>query len=242
MLERWDLLARWFLGRDLGPGPTLAWFWPRLSGAEPDVVLRLGTQLVLIEAKFRSGTSTKKGADPEDERIDPAIDEAAHLEPANPDQLVREWNSIQPSEVSLQRYPPALCAAIRECDPTLVYLVDERRMNRAEREVRSAVSEMNSACNLTIRTWQSLHQLLNREHQAHWVDMLRQFLESLGLCGFEGDWQSLLGTVIGTERAALSWRTSHGTAVRDRFAAVRRLEPFVKVVHAWRPFPNNERQ
>ena len=59
MVEAWDVLASWL---DVEPlsrgqeGTVECWFWPRLAGAvEPDVVLRLGDTLVVVEAKYRSG-------------------------------------------------------------------------------------------------------------------------------------------------------------------------------------------
>ncbi|MCH8130685.1 MAG: hypothetical protein IIC70_12405, partial [Acidobacteria bacterium] len=58
-----DVLADW-LGRarrvDGGRRPVKdrringVWFWPQLALAEPDVVLRLGDELFVIEAKYRS--------------------------------------------------------------------------------------------------------------------------------------------------------------------------------------------
>ena len=59
MVEAWDVLANWLDVEPLSSGQegTVAcWFWPRLAGAvEPDVVLRLGDTLVVVEAKYRSG-------------------------------------------------------------------------------------------------------------------------------------------------------------------------------------------
>src|SRR5206468_3570724 len=57
LVNAWDMLARWLGVSDDQPvsANSDCWFWPRLAFAEPDVVLRLGGSLVVVEAKYRSG-------------------------------------------------------------------------------------------------------------------------------------------------------------------------------------------
>src|SRR5687768_16534902 len=63
----WNDLCEWFgRARRVRQAPELRasasgardyWFWPRLHGAEPDLVVRLGDLLVVVEAKYYSGKS-----------------------------------------------------------------------------------------------------------------------------------------------------------------------------------------
>src|ERR1039458_8994809 len=60
-LDAWDILARWLdIPCDCSNGccespSNECWFWPRMASAEPDVVLRVGNALVVVEAKYKSG-------------------------------------------------------------------------------------------------------------------------------------------------------------------------------------------
>jgi hypothetical protein len=57
-VEALDLVAKWLKVNDWQSEEGLldCWFWPRLAGGvEPDVVLRLGSVLIVVEAKYRSG-------------------------------------------------------------------------------------------------------------------------------------------------------------------------------------------
>jgi hypothetical protein len=60
------------------------WFWPSLSFAQPDIMLRIGSHLLIVEAKY----GAPKGilaADSESAEPD------AYAGESDPDQLVREW-------------------------------------------------------------------------------------------------------------------------------------------------------
>src|SRR5260370_24402498 len=37
--------------------PVTCWFWPSLKEAQPDVLLRIGSPLLVLETKYRSGKS-----------------------------------------------------------------------------------------------------------------------------------------------------------------------------------------
>jgi hypothetical protein len=61
MVERWDVLSQWLSpSPDSSPSePNDIWFWPtlRTPGCTtiPDVCVRLGNRLIVVEAKYRSG-------------------------------------------------------------------------------------------------------------------------------------------------------------------------------------------
>jgi hypothetical protein len=61
LLEAWGLIAKWIKVSDWEPaaeGELDCWFWSRLAGgAEPDVVLRRGSVLIVIEAAVPVGSS-----------------------------------------------------------------------------------------------------------------------------------------------------------------------------------------
>jgi hypothetical protein len=103
LVEAWDLLARWLGAEPPGSGQGQqvgCWFWPRLAGGvEPDVVLRLGPTLLVVEAKFRSG------------RNDLVADESDDDRPV--DQIVRQFNAVSPPHGRRSPYQDQLpCATV----------------------------------------------------------------------------------------------------------------------------------
>jgi hypothetical protein len=73
LVGAWKTLATWldvkWSPRDSAPAITDCWFWPRLAFAEPDVVLRFGDTLVVVEAKYRSGRHDLTATDRADEDL-----------------------------------------------------------------------------------------------------------------------------------------------------------------------------
>lgn len=157
---------------DVIDGAPRWWFWPNLNGTIPDVVLRIGSRLFVIEAKYGS---TKGGAG------SPCSADPAQLA----DQLLREWSVIQPTARGLPWYPLEIREAIETCDHQLVYLVSARS--------RTAITELCESQHkirreqlpdpsLWLLTWQDLHAVLKHEEMARpatrvWVDELAQLLD-----------------------------------------------------------------
>lgn len=148
MLVDWLNFARRFgpLGRlDQEPlgladePPVKYWFWPTLTNAQPDVVLRIGRRLLVVEAKYGSAKSKSRT------RNDSADPDAAAFMPI-PDQLLREWQAVQPTVRGLGRYPEDLRDAIETRDRQLVYLVSARssalrELADSQAKIRRATSE-----------------------------------------------------------------------------------------------------
>jgi hypothetical protein len=134
-------------------GPVEGWFWPRLAQAIPDVVLRIGSGLFVIEAKYGSSKGTALE--------DPDVPQGA---PA-PDQLLRQWRSVA------LPLPDAFDSPIREhieaCTPHLIYLVSARHTTNAEREIvesRRLVRPRELQPEAWLLTWQDLHLVLSEGH------------------------------------------------------------------------------
>lgn len=159
--------------------PVKYWFWPSLAGGtQPDVVLRIGDRLLVIEAKYGSakggaGTDIEGTAEPDSEAF-------------VPDQLVREWQAIQPYISGLAWYPTELRDAIETCDRHLVYLVSARRTASALRELQDSQTKIRNATKeevpLWLLTWQDLHGVLirrslNRQPDSPWVADLARLLD-----------------------------------------------------------------
>lgn len=177
------------------------WFWPRLPYAEPDCVIRIGSVLFVIEAKFRS---SKSGASATD-----------HV--AVEDQLVRQVLSINRVREARQGAPSSLIAAIDACTCVFVYLVDSRKLASAQRELKASAILMPEAT-LTLVTWQSLYSLLARGNQApRWRLTLSEYLERCGLdafCGFTAPPRS-----SASARDLTRWCASDSGALRGRLVA-----------------------
>jgi len=175
----WDILARW-----LGVSSALpssqdvereCWFWPRLARAvEPDVVLRLGDTLVVVEAKYRSGRHDRVPAN--DVEDDPC------------DQLHRQYLSVKAPQDSRALYADSLERAIRDCRLVQAFVVDGSRRRRAQRERDQSEARLPPGACLRLVTWQSLFSLLSDPGlpPSRWSADLRTYLELVGLNTFEG--------------------------------------------------------
>lgn len=194
----WDLLARWLQGGasggDDGPvaGRWECWFWPRMEFAEPDVVLRLGGALVVVEAKYRS------------DRHDVAVDDTA--DPWRGDQLFRQYRSVRAPVGERMQYAEPLEQAIQRCQLVQVFLVDARRQRRARRECEESRRYLPAEATLRFVTWQDLFRLLREPSRSlRWASELRRYLERLGLDTFEGIGRSRVRA--DDTRSVERWRT-----------------------------------
>ncbi len=178
LVEAWDLLGDWLLGtaswNSLGDRCE-GWFWPRLAyGVEPDVVLRLGDVLVVVEAKYRSS------------RHDLASDEE---EPERPvDQLVRQHLAVSPPYDNRPQYPASLELAVRNCELAQVFVVDGRRMRTAQGELEESRALLPANSRLSLVTWQQLYALLASDSTGgkRWRQDVRAYLALCGLASFGG--------------------------------------------------------
>jgi hypothetical protein len=191
-----DLLIAWLnRARRLGPdgrllkpdfgledAPVAFWFWPPLGNVQPDLVLRIGSRLILIEAKYES----RKGGGSTAE-TDSTF---------TTDQLVREWQAIQSNATGIEWYPADLRTAIQTTEPQLIYLVSARRIAVARREVRQSRDQIRGTTGkepaMWLLTWQDLHEVLTRRwnerpHVSSWVfDLARLLSERRQLAAFLG--------------------------------------------------------
>jgi len=191
----WDVLAAWLAcGRngDEPIGPLVPdideddiWFWPRLDMAEPDVVVRLGSTLVLVEAKYDAnmgGASTAQGQDGP---------------PVN--QLCREWRALQPASVS-PRYPARLRALV--ADPSqsraLVYLVRGAQRTRSSQELAASRAQ-EPGSRMFLLSWEDLHRVLADHPGARWSRDLRAYLEERRVWSFRG-----FGHTVSTSDSAVA--------------------------------------
>lgn len=221
------------------------WFWPRLALAEPDLVLQLGDQLFIIEAKYHAGRHDLAGID----------GDATDGEPPVTDQLHRQWLSISNRETDHAGYPDDLRRAIATCRKTLIYVVDGRRSRRAWRQFRESIDHLPYDADCRLLTWQSLHEVIASTElppkSPRWHALLCDYLQHLGLEGFIGmrshshgrssdftaatRWLSRLPTyaeldlrsAVGTQRGALAaarkWMINTGGA--DRFSFAGAVDP-----------------
>jgi len=181
----WGVLIQW-LGRARPVGHQLQlnvvvsdsqayWFWPRLAGAEPDLVVRIGSLLVIVEAKYHSGKSGK----------DLSATAAGSNEGDDvKDQLVREWRACSP-EAALPSYPEALRGAIDSCDRVLIYLVQRRRQARERQAVEKSLRQEPGA-RMYVLTWEDLDEVLATQVGAPWMAELRMYLHRKRLTAFRG--------------------------------------------------------
>jgi len=183
--DAWGVLLEWLkLAKPIGgaralvpptiTSPRTYWFWPRLMGAtEPDVLLRAGEMLVLIEAKYLSGKSGTGVA---------AVIPQSGLEEVT-DQLVREWNACSRS-ADMQGYPNDLREAIKSCARVLVYLVRRSSLAKAIRAVRDSANLVDDA-SMHILTWEDLDDVLASQG-TRWAKELRAYLHRRGVAAFRG--------------------------------------------------------
>ncbi len=181
LLERWDIVARWLkltplelASASTGPPHPDLWFWPRMAFAVPDVVLRLGDLLVIVEAKYGSGRHDLTAADEDEQNAC--------------DQLVRQYRSVVTPPDGRTLYVESLENAIHECAFTQVFLVDGRRRRRAEREFYESKGRLPERASLVMVTWQSLYRLLTEPpvQDLRWAVDLRSYLDMSGLGTFSG--------------------------------------------------------
>lgn len=176
MVEAWRVLAGWLAVPSAlsESAERECWFWPRLAGGvEPDVVLRLGNALLVVEAKYRSGRHDLHLED-EDER------------PA--DQLLRQCLAIAWPPHNRAAYAEPLERAIRECSFAQVFVVDARRLRRARREFDESRQLLPHGAKLAMATWQDLYGLLSHRGTAgtRWAQALVAYLHACGLASFLG--------------------------------------------------------
>ena len=140
------------------------WFWPRLREAEPDVLIKVGNLLVIVEAKY---FSKKHGSGT-----------------AEVDQLSRQWRSCA-SDVDVRGYPARLGDAIRGCETrALVYLVRRRALAKAREELADSLQH-ESAAAMYVLAWEDLDEVLCAADQG-WQRDLREFLRGRRLSAFRG--------------------------------------------------------
>ena len=211
MVEAWDVLANWLEVEPLSSeqeDTVACWFWPRLAGAvEPDVVLRFGDTLVVVEAKYRSG------------RHDLSLDEA---DERPSDQIERQYNAVSLPPEARHVYPEGLERAVRERRRLAqVFVVDARRLRLARKEYKESRACLPQGARLTLATWQALDKLLSSPpcSRSRWASDLRSYLRLCGLSSFHGVPHRLLEA----ERVRLIERWSpcgrRGVALRLRDAA-----------------------
>lgn len=240
----WELLARWLrLPGDphhVASGETDCWFWPRLELAEPDVLLRIGRILVLVEAKYRAPLGAAKGPKAQPSHSDSA-DERRLAEVASErraDQLRRQYRSLTLEPAQRLLYSEPIERAIRDCRIWQVYVVDNARHRQSLREFEKSMEGLPREA--TVVRWQDLTRLLER--RARWARDLRAYLYDRRLDGFDGvghwttpserlpilrewragrssfDWPAMLAAAQAT-KAALAWRV-HRRAVPGRLGGL----------------------
>jgi len=163
-----------------------AWFWPSLSHAEPDVVLRIGSTLLIVEAKYGSGKGMSQHGEGDTGTPD-GIDSQSEA-----DQLFREWRSVQIDESHW--YMEGIRNAIHSCDAHLVYLVSARHESAALRELAESQAKIHDGgmdASMWLLTWQDLHAALLEKFSAPstaswWTASLKQLLERRNLAAFLG--------------------------------------------------------
>jgi hypothetical protein len=142
-----------------------------LGTAEPDLVVRLGATLVVIEAKYFSG---KSGSSTPTEIAD------------STDQLVREWRAIGTAADS-SSYDPRLRELVTE--PTtrriLVYLVRRSRYAREVAELEHSLAQAPGA-SMYLLTWEDLDEVLAPHLHVRWARELSRYLERRRVSAFRG--------------------------------------------------------
>ncbi|MFN2511725.1 MAG: hypothetical protein ABR568_09815 [Pyrinomonadaceae bacterium] len=134
-----------------------SWFWPSLSYAQPDIMLRIGSDLLVVEAKYGSTKSVLR-------TVSNSLELQTSSDGADPDQLVREWLSVQRNARGFKWYPSEIRSAIELCSVHIVYLVSTRKESTALREISEARAKIcklaGSDVPLWLLTWQGLHRVL----------------------------------------------------------------------------------
>lgn len=172
-----DWLSRARRGADMippvesGHDATDYWFWPWLGTAEPDLVVRLGETLVVIEAKYLSGKSGSS--------TPTAVADSS-------DQLVREWRAVGIAADS-SGYDPRLRELV--ADPAtrriLVYLVRRSRYAREIAELEQSLAQAPGA-SMYLLTWEDLDEVLAPHLHVRWASELSRYLERRRISAFRG--------------------------------------------------------
>jgi hypothetical protein len=198
IVEAWAVITAWF---GLGPNDIAstaradAWFWPRLAFAEPDVVIRLGDYLVVVEAKYGSN---RNDGEPE----------CTEAEWKPHDQLFRQFRSVTTPLAERSLYAESLEEAIRRCHLVQIYAVDGRRRKKAEAECAQSKCNIPAEAVLRLATWQQLYSLLSVPslETRRWAVDLRAYLERCGLDSFQGVGHHL--EPAGASQRVLDWQPS----------------------------------
>lgn len=179
LVEAWQLLGEWLqLPDPIGPAADReCWFWPHLpGGVEPDIVLKLGGTVVVVEAKYRSG------------RHDLSRDEEYEEKPV--DQILRQYNAVSDLRDERSLHPDALERAVQECQLRQAFLVDARKIRRARWEYNESRERLPDAAKekFNLLTWQELYSLLLKSEwsRRRWAADVRTYLEDCGLASFQG--------------------------------------------------------
>lgn len=207
---------------DVGPGAVDYWFWPRLGGTTPDLLLRVGNCLYIIEAKYHSSKSNLDGCG---SKQGSGTGEIKYTRPA--DQILRQWLAASADAPSAPFYEPDVYLALRECQRHLVYLVSARARVASVEEVVESQKEIaahtRAAVPVWMLTWEDLHRLLavaiRAGSRARWMQELAQVLcESRGLGAFVGFGETPVAAAdisLYAEEWAMSWRRQRASRSFD---------------------------
>lgn len=225
----WNVVIEWLskAGR-AGSDPPLVpsdasmgdyWFWPRLDNAEPDLVVRLGHLLVVVEAKDHSGKSGTLMAS-EDPTEDPA------------DQLVREWRACSPA-ADMSHYDPRLRAVLEApaTERILIYLVRRSRFAREHDALEDSMAQVPDA-RMYLLTWEDLDEVLSTCLHIRWANDLRRYLQRRDVSAFRGFAQCVSSSPLHTLHA---WTRDRSPARPDFVRAFQRLRLTSFVALASRP-------
>jgi hypothetical protein len=217
----WDVVSEWLsracredsdgLAIDARHGPIDYWFWPCLDNAEPDLVLRFGTTLVVIEAKYLSG---KSGS------CTPSCDVVPN------DQLVREWRAIGAAADS-SGYDPRLRDLV--ADPAtrrvLIYLVRRNRYAHEVAELEHSLAQAPGA-NMYLLTWEHLDGVLATRVEVRWASELRRYLERRRVTAFRGFGHAFTGA---PSKGLHVWKLQR-TRVSPSFVDVMPRQPAISLL------------
>lgn len=212
VVANWFAAARDSQGTRLGQCPVRCvpfqlWFWPRLYYAEPDVVVRIGNQIFIVEAKFRSGRH--------DQHANSTETSGDSIDISDGDQLVRQVKSIERTRDSQQSADSDLTRSLRSCEVTYIYLVDQGRLRRARREILQSASRLPADTNLRLLMWQDLYRILIELPQVQWSRDLGKYLELIDLDSYTGQLLPSALRAQGT-RPLNHWRPSRSVDQRRR--------------------------
>ena len=251
-----DLIAEWLRGaRPVAESQTgvsienpgvefECWFWPYLDGVEPDVVLRLGSTLVVIEAKFRSTMmiSGIDGGEVEAEEQE-ELEEVETPAEENPEirirQLCEEWSRVQREWSSVGRYHADVARAVGECTPILAYLVDGRRLKEERRKAEESAKQLGGRADIRLLTWQGFDRLLvrrlRRGDPRRWLADVHEYLRRIDLAAFSG-FADVISRSIPADRlrGLLLYRSDRRSRWRLTEHSLPRARASLAIVGGWR--------